>query len=104
MSFNFAGDFFNEDLRRALRQTVSITIPAQHVDEVVDVAMHAAEQAMATLSRICLAPPDHRVTITSSSVAVGILIHRLGEVQEAMKTAALATGHTYHDATVTVPS
>lgn len=99
---NLAGNFFDDALRRSLRQTVSMTVPASHLDEVVDVAMHAAEQSLEALSRILLTPADARVTITSSSIAVGLLIHRLGEVQEAMKAASVASGKPYHKAHVSV--
>lgn len=97
-----AGDFFDEALRRALRQQVGFTVPAAHVNEVVDLGCHAAEQALDTLERLCFGQPNGSVAITSSSIAISILIHRLGELKDAMHAMAQQRGMPVHHANVTV--
>lgn len=99
-----AGSFFDAPLRRALRQQVALTVPEQHVDKVVDVALHAAEQSLETLERLCFSHPSGPVGTTAASIAVSVLIHRLTMVKEAFNDAAKATGLPVHHATVRVQS
>lgn len=89
---NLAGEFFDADLRRALRVAAGQIVPAQHVDEVVDMAMHAAEEAFATLSRLTVDLNTGPIGISAASVAVGLLRHRAIEVEQAFRSATSKLG------------
>lgn len=99
----FAGDFFNEDMRRSLRQTVGLTVPASHADLVVDLSCHAAAQSLDRLEQLVLSHPDERVNITASSIAVSLLINRLKELRDAMHEMAKEHGMPVYKTTVQVP-
>ena len=62
--------------RRDLRAKLAATgkVPPQHLDEIVDIAAHAAESAFATLQRLALdTHPDGRVGICAMGPALGLL-------------------------------
>lgn len=64
-----------ENLRRSLRLTLASDIPAQHIDEVVDIACHAAEYAINECIRIALhTHPDSRIGIAAAGPAFGMLV------------------------------
>lgn len=86
-------NFIDEPMRRALRNTVGLTIPAAHVDEVVDVACHAATEALDALQRISFeAPSDQRIAISASTLAMSLLRHRVAELIEVSEKVAQQSG------------
>lgn len=99
---NLAGEFFDEELRRSLRLAAGQIIPPPHLDEVVDMAMHAAEQAFATLSRLTVDLNTGPIGISAASVAVGLLRHRATEVEQAFRSASASLGMPNPQVMVTV--
>lgn len=99
---NLAGNFFDEALRRGIRETIAEVIPADKIDEVADLAVHAAETAINALGRIAFAGQDARVGICASSIAIGILAHRLAELNDVLRHASAETGIAYREATISV--
>lgn len=65
-----------EEVRRQLRQALasSTHMPADKIDEVADLACHAAEAGFAAMQRIALeTSPDKRIGITALGPALGLL-------------------------------
>jgi hypothetical protein len=84
-----AQDRFDLQMRQVVRaELVASGIPATHVDQVVDLGFHAAEQACAKLHEIVFSAGDERVSITAIGVAISIAQVRLQNLQEAMIAAA----------------
>lgn len=89
---NLAGNFFDEALRRSLREAAITVVPASHVDEVVDLACHAAEEALATLSRLTFGIDAGPVGISAAGIAVSLIRYRAGELEEVFRNASAAVG------------
>lgn len=65
-----------EAQRRELRLALlgSGHFPAEHIDEIVDIAVHAAETAIAALQRICFdTSPDPRIGVAALGPALSLL-------------------------------
>lgn len=99
---SFSSGFIDEELRRALRLQLQFTIPAEFVEPVVDIACHAVEQSLDTLERIAFNGADHRVSISATSMAVSLLLHRLQHMKQAMEDVARENGMPVLHATVRV--
>lgn len=98
----FSKDFFDEELRRALRLQVQLTVPPEFVAPVVDLACHAVEQSLDALERVAFDTADARVSITVTSLAVSLMIHRLTHMEQVMERAASDHGMPVHHGTVSV--
>lgn len=95
--------FIDDDLRRAVRRQVGLTVPAAHVDEVVDIALHAATQSLDALQRVAFdAHPDQRVAICASTLAISLVQHRLQVLKECAEKVAADAGMSVHHGTVSV--
>jgi hypothetical protein len=96
-------NFIDEELRRALRRTVSLTIPAAHVNEVVDIACHATVQALDALQRIAFdGHPDQRIAISASTLAMSLIRHRVNDLIEVSEKVAKESGMSCYRGTVSV--
>jgi uncharacterized protein (DUF2342 family) len=96
-------NFVDDDLRRALRLQVAMTVPPSHVDEVVDVACHAAIEAIETMQRIAFETPrDQRVAITASTLAMSLIKHRMETLIEISEKVAQQSGMTVRHANLSV--
>ena len=65
-----------DTVRRQLRANLAASsmVPPNMLDEIVDLAIHAAEQGFATMQRIALeTSPDPRVGLTAFGPAMGLL-------------------------------
>lgn len=103
MNRGLFGGFVDEPMRRALRKEVGMTIPAAHVDEVVDIACHAAIEALNTMQRISFdAPLDERVAISASTLAMSLVRHRVNELIELSEKVAREAGMSTYHTTVSV--
>lgn len=76
-----------DDQRRALRASLAGTIPAQHLDEITDLAIHAAESAITVLFNVGLKThPDPRIGTSAIGPAAGILLAMVETVLDGIKT------------------
>ena len=81
------------DLRASL--AAAGHIPAAHLDEIVDLAIHAAQTGFATMQRIALnTSPDARVGITVLGPALGLLAGLVEAGMSALRKVAEAEGMT----------
>lgn len=79
-----------DTVRRQLRQGIAAqgSFPPELVDPIVDIAVHAAESAFATLQRVALEThPDRRVGVS----ALGPALSLLGLIIESGMTSLKAT-------------
>lgn len=89
--------FFDHELRRATRAAVlKGGVSPQLADEITDIAIHAARQAVEALTRVAFTNPDVRVSIAVFGVAAGLALHRIRELHEIIHNAAREAGATTH--------
>lgn len=92
-------DTTRRNLRAALAS--SETVPPQQLDEVVDIAIHAAESAIAVLIRVALdTHPDARVGICACGPALSLLVAMAQTGIEGIKEYGQARGIPVHETTV----
>lgn len=81
------------EARRAVRQSLLDNgIPAAAVDEVTDLAFHAAETAHEAFKNVILRGSDPRIMITAIGVGAGVLSSLIGQMQAATQTFAQGEG------------
>lgn len=61
------------ELRRQMRLQMAGIVPAQHVDEVIDLAIHAAREAIGSLEAVTDRASSPSVTMAAFVPALGIL-------------------------------
>lgn len=95
--------FPDEDkIRREVRATAAQAIPAEHVDEVVDLAFHAASEAMNRLFSAGEVASNFRVAKAAVTIGFGLLRHSCEVYEQAAEMAALKHGDVVHQAKVRV--
>ena len=75
-------------IKAEIRAAQGHSIPREAVDEIVDIACHAAVQARRTLLQVLSYPNDLRVTKTATGIALSLLNQDLTVMLEAVKAAA----------------
>lgn len=96
---NFASLKMKEPPRAELRAAIirehearGIELPAGAADEIVDIAVHAAESAWAKFHETIDFGSSSAVRMTALSPAISILVHNLSNVTAALGDAAAAVG------------
>jgi hypothetical protein len=92
-----------DTLRPAIRAQAMASgiLPPEHIDEIVDLALHAAQSAIETCERIALdTPPDPRVALSAISMAMGLLAAFAGAATDAARETTLSMGGRVVDAMV----
>lgn len=96
---NFASLKMKEPPRAELRAAIireykarGIELPAGAADEIVDIAVHAAESAWAKFLKTIDFGSSSAVRMTALSPAIAILAHNLSETMAALADAAAAVG------------
>jgi len=90
-------------LRAALRRTLLDNgVPPAHVDEVVDLSLHAADRAAATLLDVISRAGDARVATCALGVASSVLRGKLDTLDTAQQQFAREQGVPVRRAHVTV--
>ncbi|EJU14800.1 hypothetical protein LH128_01814 [Sphingomonas sp. LH128] len=67
-------------------------IPAEHIEEIVELGFEAAHRARAALHDTVFSAEDERVAITALGVAISVAINNLQTLQAAMVETAEAAG------------
>ncbi|PZQ56243.1 MAG: hypothetical protein DI555_06415 [Novosphingobium pentaromativorans] len=75
-----------------LNQLLSDGAPRAHAQEAVDLGIHAAKEALATMYRVLMSTPDKGVTVSAAGIAIGITRYRIDELEAEMMATAKALG------------
>lgn len=94
--------YFPDGLRAALRSELGTVIPAENLDEVADLAIHAAESAILTLTDVCKRGSEPRIALAAFGPAVSLVMTACKSEQERLKEFAGEQGLSYSEATVKV--
>lgn len=108
---NFSSAKMNEPPRVELRAAIireheirGIELPADAADEIVDIAVHAAERAWKTLLETIDLGSSVPVRATALNPAIGILAHNLSEMSRAMGRAAADMGFEIAEFSIPAPA
>lgn len=92
-----------DKIRAAIRQgMVDGGFPADHLDETLDLALHASEQAMAALERVVTSSMDWRVILVAAPLACQLLAHDAEQRGKIAMRVGKAMGGTSFEANVEV--
>lgn len=99
---NLKGNFFDDKLRRAIRASALGVVPETHVDEVVDLGLNAAEQAIEALSRLTVDLNSGPVGLSALGIALSLVRYRAGELEGILRDATASIGAPHSTVMVTV--
>ena len=80
-------------IKAGIRAAQGSQSPSAAIDEIVDIAIHAAVQSRRTLLQVLNYPNDPRVTKTATGIALSLLVQDLTVMLEAVKAAACKDLH-----------
>ena len=95
-------DYPRAQLREAIRATSKV--PPDKLDEVVDIACHAAHSARLKLLEVLDTASDERVTVTAAGPAFSLLEHDVKIMIEALRAYARVSGKPATDVQLEVPA
>ena len=79
-------------MRAQVRGALAAILPAEHVDVVADLAVHAVQEALRTLERSVGASGDTRHFLAALGPAVGLVAGRCAMIENAVKNYATMQG------------
>ncbi len=85
-----------------MRAANNSPMPDAAIEEIVDLACHAAETARLGLLEVVDRASDHRVSITAIGIATSLLAHDCELIKEALQHAAVANGLHFETGTLKV--
>lgn len=85
-----------------VRQRTGSSMPDAAIDEIVDIACHAAETGRRAMLAVIDRASDPRIATTAVGIAVSLLAHDLKLMTEGFQYAAQKVGAHYETATVEV--
>lgn len=87
-----------------VRKRTGSAMPDAAIDEIVDLACHAAETGRRAMLAVIDRASDPRISTTAVGIAVSLLAHDLNLMTEGFLHAAQTVGAHYETATVGVPA
>jgi len=87
------------ELRRQIRASAVGLLPPQHVDEVVDLAIHACEQAFASMSAIVTRASCSGSALAATGIALPLIAQEAQAKLEGLQTFTKANGGVVHTRT-----
>lgn len=87
---------------RSLRAERASSMPDSAIEEIVDIACHAAETGRKAMLEVLDRSSDYRVSITAAGIAASILQADLKALIEGLEAGASATGLHFETATLEV--
>lgn len=85
-----------------MRSANSSPMPDAAIDEIVDLACHAAESGRRAMLEVVDRAADHRVSITAIGIAASLLAHDLRLMMDGLEQAARASGLHFEKSTLGV--
>lgn len=82
------------ELRRKLRLAARGLVPDQHLDEVVDLAMHAVSCSFTAVADVVKRASIPPVAISATSIALSVILAEASTKLEGLQTMAAACGMT----------
>lgn len=79
-------------LREQVRAALTVAIPAEHVDQVLDLALFAAQSAFQSADRVLASAGDDRHFIAALAPAVGVIAGRCQHIEAGLTAYATAQG------------
>lgn len=89
-------------VRRQVRAHLAGVIPAEHVDAIVDLSIHATQTALAAAERVLSAAGDDRHFIAALGPTVGLLAGRCEQLQRGYSSFAAKQGMVQAEGRVTI--
>lgn len=84
------------------RQSTDSAMPATAVDEIVDIALHAAQSARSAMFRVLDSASQPAITVTAVGIATSLLKSDLEKIADGIAAYATQSGASLHRASVHV--
>jgi hypothetical protein len=84
------------ELRRQIRANAVGLLPPQHVDEVVDLAIHAFDQAFSSMSAIVTRASSPGLAVAATGIALSLIAQEAQAKLEGLETFTKANGGVVH--------